>query len=138
MPNGYRDITWTNAYTYTVSSNRSGYYTGIVSPPNIIYNGGANPLTMETSTGQFFNLYSAMTAAAWNNNLQLTVVGNRSNSIVATQTFTLQVFSVSNITFIGFTGLDTVRFTTWGGTQNPFANGSGTHFAMDNICLIFT
>jgi hypothetical protein len=45
---------------------------------------------------------------------------------------------VSYLTFNGYSGLDTVIFTTSGGTKDPAAASSGTQFAMDNICLTFT
>jgi hypothetical protein len=31
VPNGYNNIHWTNAFTYTISINTNGYYRGIVS-----------------------------------------------------------------------------------------------------------
>jgi hypothetical protein len=137
VPNGYKNLLWTNAYVYTYSTNTSGYYTAIVSHPNIIYNGGANPMTTQTATGLFFNLYYLAVAAAWYDNLLLNIVGYKSNVVIVNSTFTLQVFTVSYINFTGYSGLDTVVFSTSGGTQNPIANGSGRHFAMDNICLNF-
>jgi hypothetical protein len=57
--------------------------------------------------------------------------------VIINNTYTLQVFTLSNITFTGYSGLDTVIFSTSGGTQNPIVNGSGRHFGMDNVCLNF-
>jgi hypothetical protein len=137
VPNGYKNLLWTNAYVYTYSTNVSGYYTAIVSHPNIIYDGGANPVTLQTSTGLFFNLNSLAVAAAWYDNLLLHVVGYKSNVVIANNTYTLQVFTLSYINFTGYSGLDTVVFSTSGGTQNPVVVGSGQFFGMDNICLNF-
>jgi hypothetical protein len=117
--------------------NNSGYYTAIVSHPNIIYNGGASPMTIQTATGLFFNLNHLSVAAAWFDNLLLNVVGYKSNVVIINNTYTLQVFTLSNITFTGYSGLDTVIFSTSGGTQNSIVNGSGGHFGMDNVCLNF-
>jgi hypothetical protein len=83
-------------------------------------------------------LITLCSAAAWYDNLKLTVVGYNSNVVIVTNTFTLQIFTLSNLTFIGYSGLDTITFTTPGETKNSAVNGSGTHFAMDNICLSFT
>jgi hypothetical protein len=83
-------------------------------------------------------LYSLAVAAAWNDNLQLKIVGYNSNVVIRNNTYTLQVFTVSYLIFTGYSGLDNITFTTFGGTKNPIVNGSGTHFAMDNICLSFT
>jgi hypothetical protein len=137
VPNGYKNILWTNAYVYTYSTNVSGYYTAIVSHSNIIYNGGSNPVTLQTSTGLFFNLNSLAVAAAWYDNLLLHVVGYKSNVVIANNTFTLQVYTVSYINFTGYSALDTVVFSTSGGTQNPVVVGGGPYFGMDNICLNF-
>jgi hypothetical protein len=35
---------------YTEALNKSVYYTAIVSSPNIIYNGGGNPMTLTSAT----------------------------------------------------------------------------------------
>jgi hypothetical protein len=95
-------------------------------------------MSMTSANGCLITLYSLAVAAAWNDNLQLTIVGYNSNVTIITSNYTLQVFTVSYITFTGYTGLDTITFTTSGGTQNPVVVGSGKHFGMDNICLSFT
>ena len=92
-------------------------------------------MTIENSNANLITLYSLAAAAAWNDNLQLTVTGYNSNTVIATATFTLDVFTVSYLTFTGFTGLDKITFTTSGGTKNVNVGGSGTQFAMDDICL---
>jgi hypothetical protein len=124
--------------TYSTSSNTSGYYTGIVSGSETVFNAYAYPLTMQSVYDCPFTLNSAAAAAAWNDNLQLTVVGYSSNVVIISNTFTLQVFTVTNLTFIGYSGLDTVIFSTSGGTQDANVASSGTQFAMDNIFLTFT
>ncbi len=97
-------------------------------------------MTMKSANSSLITLYSAVAAAAWYDNLQLTVVGYHSNATIINNTFTLQVFTVSYLTFIGYSRLDTIIFSTSGGTQNAVVNGtgSGEHFTMDNICLSFT
>jgi hypothetical protein len=82
-------------------------------------------------------LYSVAIAAAWYDDLKLRVVGYLSSAVVANQTFTLQVFTLSNIIFTGYSGLSSITFLTYGGTKNANVGGSGTHFAMDDICLSF-
>lgn len=138
VPSGYSNIIWTNANTHTAAANTSGYYTGTVSSPYSIYNPGGSPMTMTSANSSLITLYTLAAAAAWYDNLQLAVVGYNSNVVIATNTFTLQVFTVSYLTFTGYSGLDTITFTTSGGTKNAGVGGSGTHFAMDNICLSFT
>ena len=91
-----------------------------------------DPMTISSANSQSFTLYSLVIAAAWCDNLQLTVVGYKSNVVIATSTFSLQVFTASYLRFSGFSGLDKVTFTT------SVVSCSGTHFSMDNICLTFT
>ncbi len=93
---------------------------------------------MKSTSNSLINLYSLAVAAALNDNLQLTIVGYNSNVVIMNTTYTIQVFTVSYLTFIGYTGLDTIKFTASGGTKNPVVSGSGTYFGMDNICLSFT
>ena len=135
VPSGYKNIIWTNANAYLPSSSTNGYYTALTTSPYDVFNPSGNPMTIESANANLITLYSLVAAAAWYDNLQLTVVGYNSNTVVATATFTLQVFTASYLTFSGFTGLDTITFTTSGGTANPGVSGSGTQFAMDNICL---
>jgi hypothetical protein len=103
-----------------------------------VFNRFGNPMSMTSANGCLITLYSLAVAAAWNDNLQLTIVGYNSNVTIITSNYTLQVFTASFLTFTGYTGLDTIIFTTSDGTQDPNVGTSGTHFAMDNICLSFT
>lgn len=91
---------------------------------------------MTSTNGRLITLNSAVAAAAWNDNLQLTVTGYRSNTIIRNEIFTLQVFTPNYLIFNGYSGLDTVLFSTAGGTKNPNVSSGGRHFAMNNICLI--
>ena len=138
IPNGYNNINWTNAYTHTAMTNTSGYNTGIVSKNNTSYNGDGNPVIMTTSSGCHFTLNSLSVAAAWNDNLQLTIVGYNSNVVIQNKTYTLQVFTLSNLTFSGYVGLDKIIFSTSGGTKNPAVSFIGEQYAMDNIYITFT
>ncbi len=137
VPNGYNNINWANAYTNNVTTNTSGYYTAAVSPPVVIYDGGGNPMTMTSANSRLITLYYAAAAAAWCNNLQLTVVGYNSNSVIVSNTYTLQVYTVAYITFIGYSGLSSITFSTSGGTSSSNGVCTGPQFAMDNICLSF-
>jgi hypothetical protein len=94
-------------------------------------------MTMTSANSSLINLHSLVVAAAWYDNLQLTIVGYNSNVVIVTNTYTIQVFTASYLTFTGYTGLDTIVFSTSGGTKNANVAGSGTQFAMDNICLNF-
>jgi hypothetical protein len=139
IPNCYDNIHWENGYYVygSVNGNASGYHTAAVNESNLLYNGGGNPMTMTSADGRLFILNSAVVAAAWNDNLLLTVVGYHSNVIIQNQTFILEVFTASYLNFSGYSGVDTVVFSTSGGTKNPHVVASGMQFGMDNICLTF-
>jgi hypothetical protein len=139
IPSGYNNINWTNAYAaFKYFFAVSGYNTAAVSGNQTLFNGFGNPMTMTNAISSLFTLHSAAAAAAWDDNLQLTIVGYRSNVVIANNTFILQVFTVSYLTFSGYSQLDTAVFSTSGGTLNPTVSSSGTHFAIDNLCLSFT
>ncbi|CAF1494175.1 unnamed protein product [Adineta ricciae] len=135
IPNSYNNINWNNAYAFINSYAVSGYPTGTVSQNCTSLNGGGTSMTMTCVGSTLFTLYSAAFTAAWNDNLQLNVVGYRSGSIIANSTYILQVFSLSNIAFTGFSNLDTAIFSTSGGTLNPTVSSSGLHYSMDNLCI---
>ncbi|CAF1266076.1 unnamed protein product [Adineta steineri] len=138
IPNGYNGINWNNAYAILFNAaGVSGYPTGTVSGNLTSFNANGTPMTMTGANGTLFTLKSAAIAAAWKDNLQLTVVGYRSNVVIANNTFILQVFTVSYITFNGYSGLDTAIFSTSGGTRNPNVISNNTQYAMDNLCLSF-
>jgi hypothetical protein len=140
ISNGYNNISWSNAYAlqYNNWATTSGYYTAAVSLPIVMYGCGGSSTTMKSTNNSLINLYSLFVAASWYDNLQLTMVGYNSNVVIVNNTYILQVFTVSNLTFTGYTGLDTIIFTTSGGTQHAGLPGSGLFFGMDNICLSFT
>jgi hypothetical protein len=139
VPNCYHNISWGNEYYINryFYGNASGYYTATVSGNNSLYDGDGNPMNMTSANGRLFILNSVVVAAAWYDNLLLAVTGYHSGAIIRNQTFILQVFTASYINFSGYSGLDTVVFSTSGGTRNPYVVGNGMHFAMDNVCLTF-
>jgi hypothetical protein len=94
-------------------------------------------MNMTTADGRLFTLNSAAVAAAWYDNLTLAVTGYHSGAIIRNQTFILQVFTASYLNFSGYSGLDTVIFSTFGGTKNPNVTNNGMQFGMDNVCLTF-
>ena len=91
----------------------------------------ATPATI--SSANPFDLTSAYFTAAWNDGLTIVATGYRGGLQVASKTFlvnsvtpTLEVFN--------FSGIDTVNFMSFGGTNHGY-NGGGTHFAMDNLLI---
>lgn len=138
ISNGYRNINWTNAYTVFIPTNTTGYYTATVSKNYTSFNVGGNIMTMTSANGSLINLYSAAFASAWRDNLELTITGYNSNTVIANNTFILQVFSLSNLTLVGYVGLDKITFITSNGTPRTGLSLTGSQYAMDNVFLTFT
>lgn len=137
IPNPYYNIAWINGYCIprTFYGNTNGYFTATISGNNTLFNLNGNPLTMASTNSNLITLNSAVAAAAWRDNLLLTVTGYRSGAIIQNQVFTLQVFTPNYLTFDGYSKLDTVLFSTSGGTKSPIVTSDGQQFAMDNIYL---
>ena len=49
-------------------------------------------MTIQSANSSLINLYSLAVAAAWNDNLQLSIVGYNSNVTIVSNNYTLQVF----------------------------------------------
>ena len=94
-------------------------------------------MTITSTNGRLFKLNSVVAAAAWNDNLSLVVTGYHSNTMIHNWTFTLQVFTASYLNFSGYSSLDTMIFSTSGGTLNPNVIYTGEQLGMDNFCFTF-
>jgi uncharacterized repeat protein (TIGR03803 family) len=135
VPFGYGNLNWQNFYYVAAGEYRqSGYYAGMISPPNVAYNGYGEPAFLSSSSGSF-SLLSAYVTAGWNDNLRLEVKGFADSALVYHQSFTL---SATNPTFINFNcvGVTSIEFISSGGTADPGYSGSGTHFVLDNVTVI--
>jgi hypothetical protein len=134
VPAGYSNFTWNNFYyldslTYGVAS---GYEAGVVSDPNIAYNGYGTNATMTSAAP--FTLVSAYLTAAWLDNLQLEVQGYNGGSLIYDTTYTLSATTPTLLTF-NYSGVTEVQFISSGGTVHSGYGGSGEQFVMDNVSV---
>jgi hypothetical protein len=81
-----------------------------------------------------FDLHSGYLTAAWNDNLQLRVVGYNSGTLIYDQTYTLQATAPTLINF-DFLGVTEVDFIPSGGVHHAGYLGHGTHFVLDNVLI---
>jgi hypothetical protein len=135
IPAGYRGLYWSNlsflnALDY--GHNPSGYEAGMVSAPNVAYNGYGGPATIIGSGP--FNFVSAVLTAAWNDNLALEVRGFAGGEVAYQRAFRLSATAPSNIVF-NFNGVTSVSFSPSGGTRDTDYDGGGTYFALDNVVV---
>lgn len=132
IANGYGSFNWTNfsvLNTVNYSANPSGYGNGTTSPANVAYNAWGAPALISSATA--FNFVGANFTAAWNDGLQLRVVGYSGGSLVGDTTYTLGTSGPTWLN-IGLNGVDTLLFVSSGGQSSSFG-GSGTHFALDDF-----
>lgn len=126
----YGGFTWNNINTYNATNAVSGYHNGIVSGSYVAYNANANPGSFSSATA--FTLNSAFFTGAWNDGLTIHAVGTGLNNY--SMDFVVNTNAPSEITF-NWTGLTSVQFSSSGGTPHGFLNGSGAHFALDNLTV---
>jgi hypothetical protein len=138
VPAGYQGFAWSNFYYLTTATyflNPSGYLNGTFSPPNVGFNGFAEPASFSLSHP--FTLYGVYLTAAWNDGLSVTVNGysDAAGTMLAdTQTFTANTEGPM-LAALNWSGIEDVLFTTSGGVHNPALPGNGTHVAIDDIEL---
>lgn len=132
---GYGGLQWNNFLVLDgVKHGASGYTNSVISPNNVAFNGFGAPATFLSASAFTFN--SAYITAAWNDGLQLIVTGSLNGVQVDTTTFTVNTSGPTLETF-NWSNIDSVTFTSFGGTPNPnfTRTGGGEHFAMDNLTI---
>jgi hypothetical protein len=131
ITNGYHGLNWSNFGPLTPrDATNNGYYYGMVSPPNVAFNGAGSPAEID-ALGTNFNFLSVYLTGAWNSNLNIEVQGYRDTNLIYDETL---VVSATNATLFTFNYLDIDRlyFNSYGGDNAGFG-GSGEEFVMDNF-----
>jgi hypothetical protein len=107
-----------------------GYRNGMVSFPHVIYNLFGDPA--EISRSSLFTFNSAYFTGAFNNDLNILVEGFQAGTPLFSQTIVVDVTAPTLFNF-NWSGIDGLRFTSFGGVPGaPFGFG-GNHFVMDNF-----
>lgn len=138
IPNGYGGFDWTNAYYLNTTWERvtygwNGYATGRNSGIFVALNANGQQMAMNVPVGQYFQLNSAVLAAAWNNNLMVTIQGTRANVLIYQTVVSLQVASKTTLYMLKWSGIDKITFNSTGGTPYPGLGGVGTEFVLDDV-----
>ncbi len=134
IPNGYAGFNWDNfAALDTVNYvyNPSGYQTALSSGDKVAFDGYGGGSSFYVSTGEF-NLLGMQAAAAWNDGLELNIIGYLGATEKYNRTFTLTTTTRSSLD-LNFMGIDRVAFLASGGTPNQNLSGSGNFFGMDDV-----
>ena len=137
VASGYAGLNWDNVYSLnTLNFGPSGYVNGTVSPNTVIYNGWGDTATFSSATA--FNLISLDLTAAWEEGLQVAIVGYDNNANQLYQAYL--TLSSAGPTFLttNFTGVYSVSiFTSTDGAwvNDPSFAGSGAEVAIDNLTI---
>jgi len=132
---GYQNMTWSNFFFLDALAldQSNGYTAGVVSVPKVAYNADGAPATMSASAP--FAFLSAYLTAAWNDNLQLEVLGYNGDSLSYDNIYKLSATTPTLIAF-NYVGVTSVQFISSDGTPHPGYNGSGAQFVMDDLTVI--
>jgi hypothetical protein len=134
VPNGYAGLQWDNfRYLDPVLQGiqNSGYYHGMISAPQVAYNSFGDPATI---SGGSFNLLSAYLTGGWNDGLQVEVQGFAGGTQIYDNTYTVNSTAPSLINF-EYLGIDSVRFSSFGGLGHAGYVGAGEQFALDMMTI---
>jgi hypothetical protein len=136
VPNGYNSLNWSNFYYLDAATypGPSGYGAGMVSPPNVAFNGYGLPAAISSTTS--VDMLSAYLTAAWNDNLRVEAKGYAGTNLIYDSTYVLSATAPTLINF-DYLGVTTVQFNSSGGTPHPGYGGAGTQFVMDNLTVVF-
>jgi hypothetical protein len=142
---GYAGYSWDNAWamhspsllTVDPGLASSGYGTGIFGEYGM-YNANADDVTITADGGGLFNLEEVNLAAAWNDDLNITVTGLLNGHAQYEQTVQVS-YGSSTLFDFDFMNIDTLIFSSFGGSDggftflgNPIGGGN---FVMDNLNL---
>jgi hypothetical protein len=141
ITDGYHNLDWSTFHFLDTSTEFSnfgpqGYSNGTISPTNVAVNDFGHAATISSMTaGTYFDVISGYFTGGWNDNLSITVDGYKDSSEVYTTTFVVNSTGPSFET-LNFTGIDTITFTSSGGTPHGYpSGGSGEEFALDNLTV---
>lgn len=126
----YGGFSWSNFNVLNSTGSNSGYSHGTVSGVSVAFNAFANPASFSSATA--FTLNNAFFTGAWNDGLSIHVVGTGTTTYV--KDFVVSSLTPSNVVF-NWTGLNSVSFSSLGGTPHGGYSGAGAHFAMDNLTV---
>ena len=145
IPDGYSGFKWGNMYVLNHSLfpsylNPGGLANGVVSGNNVVINGyGDQASVLKLGVNSTFNFNGAYFTGAWNNGLNIEVIGSQWGDTLYDKTITVNSFSptwyafnyleITNLTFIASGGTDA-------GYGLPCRNGvCASVFAMDNFTI---
>jgi len=140
VPPDYQGLQWNNfdvlnAIDFTNFFSPSGYYNGMVSPSNVVYNNFAEPAGVGLENGNF-DFFSAYVTAAWVSNLTLQVQGFQGGTLLYSTNVILNWTGPTLVVF-NFVHIDELLFNSFGGIDVGLAGNNSPQFVMDNFSFAF-
>jgi hypothetical protein len=113
----------------TYFTQNTGYCRGLASGDWTAYSSGLMSVTK--AGGGLFDFNGSYLTAAWNDNLNIDIIGYKNNVALYTQT---KIVSDDFATYFNFnyTNIDRLTIRSYGGTDAG-TPGGGTHIAYDNL-----
>jgi hypothetical protein len=121
MPNGYDGLGWNNFFVQ-YAPEAAGFVNGVVSSPNVAFNGLGNPASFSSSSP--LTLDSAYFTSVYASQELLIVQGFAGGTQLYENTYTIYHDTLTVINF-DYTGVDSVQFST----------SPGALFTMDNMTI---
>jgi len=133
ITNGYHGYLWSQFGVLNATNSSNGYFTGMVSTPNVAYNNFTNPTEID-SVGTNFNFLSVYLTAAWTSNMNVRVQGFSGAQQLYDQTVVVS-WPVQTQFAFNYQNINRLTFTTSGGVYAGFGT-VGPWFAMDNLNIV--
>jgi hypothetical protein len=134
IPEGYGGLHWSKEFFYidgeTYPVSGTGYTNGVVSPPNVAFNGSGVNVSFSRKTP--FELDSFDITSAWRNGMSVTVTGKLDGVTVDSTTFKVNISGPTLETFDW--DVNDVSFHAFGG-KSPFGPHHGKIFVLDNLTI---
>ncbi len=139
IPNTYRRLKWTGiVYAHELWLKKNHPNSGLATffmpggSPHIAYFADEASINVEHPGGTF-TLVSLTACAAWNDDLQLTIIGYRNSVHTNTYTATL-LFGIPQLILLQWKNIDNVIFKPAGGTLHPGSGGfASTHVVITQL-----
>jgi len=134
LQDGYMDLDWDGFFAFSSSAaTPSGYENGVISGEMVATNGGGEPASFSSAT--LFTLNDFFLTAAWNNDLNVRVVGRRGGVDIFTTDLVVDYDGPTHVV-LDWAAIDQVSFVSSGGVDVDFNDpGEGTHFAIDSLTV---
>ena len=134
VPNGYSGLNWENVLVLNGlndSNPGTGYRTGVVSSPYLVFDGFGNSMTITSAVTPTFTINSFYSCAAWYDNITLEISATRIGTTLYTKAVPLFMQSKTFVE-LNWAGIDTVHFNS----ICDWCCGA-KHFTIDNLCVTF-